>query len=210
MSGQLEAGPDLPAGPARRAHISPHFTFNALTAITWFVRTDPERANDLLHEFADLSRYVFRGRGDLATLADELRSLDRYVLLEQARFPGRISVTREIAPELLPVAVPFLCLQPLMENAVRNAVERKAGPARIAIVAADLGADVLLSVEDDGVGMEPASGATGESDSGLHNVDERLRQLFGDAYGLVIETTPGAGTRVSMRVPNRPAGAVSP
>jgi two-component system LytT family sensor kinase len=192
---------------ALRAQISPHFIYNALTAIASYVRTDPEHARELLLEFADFTRYSFRRHGDFTTLAEELRSIDRYLTLERARFGDRLQVTVRVAPEVLPVAVPYLCLQPLVENAVRHGLEGRAGPGRITILAEDAGADCTISVEDDGIGADPeqirrAMVGEGDSDSiGVANVDERLRQVFGDEYGLVVETGPGLGTKVSMRVP---------
>ena len=94
-------------------------------------RTDPERARSLLQEFADFTRYSFRTHGDFTTLAEELRSIERYLLLEQARFGDRLSVKLSIAPEVLPVAVPFLCIQPLVENAVRHGLEAAEGSGTI-------------------------------------------------------------------------------
>lgn len=192
---------------ALRAQISPHFIYNALTAIASYVRTDPEHARDLLLEFADFTRYSFRRHGDFTTLAEELRSIDRYLTLERARFGDRLRVTVRVAPEVLPVAVPYLCLQPLVENAVRHGLEGRAGPGRITILAEDAGAHCTISVEDDGIGADPeqirrAMVGEGDADSiGVGNVDERLRSVFGDEYGLVVETGPGLGTKVSMRVP---------
>jgi two-component system LytT family sensor kinase len=191
---------------ALRAQISPHFIYNSLTTIASFVRTDPERARELLLEFADFTRYSFRRHGDFTTLAEELRSIDRYLLLERARFGDELQVTLRIAPEVLPVAVPFLCMQPLVENAVRHGLE--GAPGRITILAEEAGAECLISVEDDGAGMDPermrrvlAGEAPKGAGIGLANVDERLRQVYGDAYGLVVETALGAGMKVSLRVP---------
>ena len=130
---------------ALRAQISPHFVYNSLTAIASFVRTDPERARDLLLEFADFTRYSFRRHGEFTTLAEELRSIDRYLLLERARFGDRLQVTVQVAPEVLPVSVPFLCLQPLVENAVRHGLEGKAGPGHVTILAADAGSEALIT-----------------------------------------------------------------
>lgn len=192
---------------ALRAQISPHFIYNSLGAIAAYVRTDPEHARELLLEFADFTRYSFRRHGDFTTLAEELRSIERYLMLEKARFGDRLSVTLRVAPEVLPVAVPFLCLQPLVENAVRHGLEGRSGPGHVEIIAEDAGNDATISVDDDGAGMDPelvrrtlAGESTGDR-VGLGNVDERLRSVFGDEYGLVVETAPGAGTRVSMRVP---------
>lgn len=77
---------------ALRAQISPHFIYNALGAIASFVRTDPERARELLLEFAEFTRYSFRSHGEFTTLAEELRSIDRYLTLERARFGDRLRV----------------------------------------------------------------------------------------------------------------------
>lgn len=192
---------------ALRAQISPHFIYNALTAIASFVRTDPERARELILEFAEFTRYSFRAHGDFTTLAEELRSIDRYLTIERARFGDRLQVRLQIAPEVLPVGLPFLCLQPLVENAVRHGLSRKPGVGMVSIEARDAGAECHITVEDDGVGMDPEVFAAGgpETDDGQHvglaNVDERLRSVFGDHFGLVVETAPGAGTKVSMRVP---------
>ena len=192
---------------ALRAQISPHFIYNALTAIASFVRTDPERARELILEFAEFTRYSFRAHGEFTTLAEELRSIDRYLTIERARFGDRLQVRLQIAPEVLPVGLPFLCLQPLVENAVRHGLSRKPGVGRVSIEARDAGAECHITVEDDGVGMDPAVFTRDGSDSddgqhvGLVNVDERLRSVFGDHNGLVVETAPGSGTKVSMRVP---------
>jgi two-component system LytT family sensor kinase len=195
---------------ALRAQISPHFIYNALNAIASFVRTDPERARELILEFAEFTRYSFRAHGDFTTLAEELRSIDRYLTIERARFGEKLQVRLQIAPEVLPVGLPFLCLQPLVENAVRHGLSRKPGMGTVSIIARDAGAECHITVEDDGVGMDPAvlvgpAGADDPAEAGQHvglsNVDDRLRSVFGDDFGLVVETAPGAGTKVSMRVP---------
>jgi two-component system LytT family sensor kinase len=195
---------------ALRAQISPHFIFNAMTAIASFVRSDPERARDLLLEFADFTRYSFRRHGQFTTLAEELRSIDKYLVLERARFGERLQVTLQVAPEVLPVAVPVFVLQPLVENAVRHGLEKKPGQGHITIVAADAGPEARITVEDDGVGMDPQlvrSSLAGRNNGiGLANVDERLRSVFGADFGLVVETAPGAGTKVTLRVPKFAAG----
>jgi two-component system LytT family sensor kinase len=204
---------------ALRAQISPHFIYNSLTTIASFVRTDPERARELLLDFADFTRYSVRRHGEFTTLAEELRSIDRYLTLERARFGDQLRVTLRIAPEVLPVAVPFLCLQPLVENAVRHGLESKTAVGHISILAEDAGAECLISVEDDGVGMDPErlrrilSGdpdeRSGTGGVGLANVDERLRQVYGDEYGLVVETAEGAGAKISVRLPKyRPGVSV--
>ncbi|MET9698652.1 histidine kinase [Streptomyces sp. NPDC006529] len=204
---------------ALRAQISPHFIFNSLAAIASFVRTDPERARELLLEFADFTRYSFRRGGDFTTLADELRSIEQYLALAGARFGDRLKVTLRIAPEVLPVALPFLCLQPLVENAVKHGLEDTARECRITLTARDAGPEAVLTIEDNGVGMEPAllrRILAGEQPGcgtgiGLPNVDQRMRQVFGDDYGMVFETAVGEGMKITVRIPKyRPGVHTTP
>jgi two-component system, LytTR family, sensor kinase len=223
VSGQLELA-ELDASRTRlmeaevralRAQISPHFVYNSLTATASFVRTDPERARELLLEFADFTRYSFRRHGEFTTLAEELSSIEQYLVLEKARFGDRLHVTLRVAPEVLPVVVPFLSLQPLVENAVRHGLEGRAGAGRISITAVDHDFEAVISVEDDGVGEDPErvrralAGDASMDSIGLGNVDARLRSTFGDDYGLVVETAPGAGTKVTVRVPKYAPGVHS-
>ncbi len=197
---------------ALRAQISPHFIYNSLNAIASFINTDPARARELVVEFADFTRYSFRRHGDFTTLAEELRCIDRYLLLERARFGERVQVSLQVAPEVLSTVIPFLSLQPLVENAVRHGLEAKEGPGHINITAHDSGAYAEVMIEDDGVGMDPEylrSLLAGHSDGdhvGLRNVDARLRQVYGDDNGLVIETAPGEGTLITLRVPKSQPG----
>ena len=143
------------------------------------------------------------------TLADELRNIDRYLTLERARFGPRLQVRLQVAPEVLGVVLPFLALQPLVENAVRHGLSASEAGGTVSIVAEDAGAECLISVEDDGAGMDPDRLRDLDEEQahfsgahvGLGNVDDRLRAAFGDDYGLVVETALGAGTKVSMRVP---------
>ena len=190
-----------------RAQISPHFIYNALTAIASFVLTDPARARELVLEFADFTRYSFRRQGEFTTLAEELGSIHSYLELERARFGDRLRVTLQIAPETLATVIPFLSVQPLVENAVRHGLEPGEGGGEIRIASRDDGTHTEITVEDDGVGMDPEGlrVTLTAGDDGLHvglrNVDTRLRQLYGGDGGLVVETNTDAGTLVRLRVP---------
>ncbi|GAB2907165.1 sensor histidine kinase [Nonomuraea fastidiosa] len=217
VSGQLELA-ELDASRRRameaemralRAQISPHFVYNALTTIASFVRTNPRRARELLLDFADFSRYALCRAHDFTTLADELTCVDRYLLLERARFGDKLRFSMQVAPEVLPVPVPFLCLQPLVENAIKHGMRGRGEPGEVRVVVRDAGPEAHITVEDDGAGMDPEAArrlldedpAREGSGIGLANVDLRMRQIYGDGYGLVVETALGAGTKVRLRVP---------
>jgi two-component system LytT family sensor kinase len=198
-----------------RAEISPHFVYNALTTIASFVRSDPGRARELILDFALFIRHNLPRRGEYTTLAGEFRAVEAYLALARAVLGERLHVQVRIAPEVLPVAIPFLALQPLVENAVQHGIERAEAGGSVQVSGEAQGEDCVIAVEDDGPGMAPERAAdvlAGRGDGaslGLANVDRRLRTVFGAGYGLVIETADGAGTRVVVRVPRFHPGVVA-
>jgi two-component system LytT family sensor kinase len=198
---------------ALRAQISPHFIYNALAAVAGDIHARPDEARELLIDFAEFTRYLFRDGRSYVTLGEELEHVERYLRLEQARFRDKLHVTVDVAAETRTAVVPAMSVQPLVENAVRHGVERRAGTGRIAISSRLLNGDVELRVSDDGSGIEPErvpkvlAGAGGGI--GLSNVDARLRATFGDRYALRIESRVGEGTTAIMSVPNL-QGEVAP
>jgi two-component system LytT family sensor kinase len=191
---------------ALRAQISPHFIYNALAAVAGNIHDRPEEARELLIDFAEFTRYLFRDGRSYVTLAEELEHVERYLRLEQARFRRSLHITINVAPETRGAVVPSMSVQPLVENAVRHGVERRAGTGRIVIESRVTGDDVELRVCDDGSGIDPErvpdllAGAGGGI--GLSNVDARLRATFGERYALRIESELGHGTTAVMTVPN--------
>jgi two-component system LytT family sensor kinase len=190
---------------ALRAQISPHFIYNALAAVAGEIHERPEDARELLIDFAQFTRYLFRDGRSYVTLGEEIEHVERYLRLEQARFPD-LDVTVDVPVEARGAVVPAMSLQPLVENAVRHGVERRAGSGRVEIAGRVVGGDVELRVRDDGAGIEPErvpavlAGAGGGI--GVSNVDARLRASFGERYALRIHSRVGVGTTAIMTVPN--------
>ncbi len=187
---------------ALRAQISPHFIYNALNTIAAFIRTEPDRARELVLEFADFTRRAFRApQGEFATLADELIYVRQYLQLEQARLGDRLRIRLEVEPEVLNATVPTLLVQPLVENAVKHGVETAHDGGVVTIGVEDRGDECLIIVHDDGAGFPSGHPSPTEGHGALANIDRRLRQVFGPGYGLVIDSRRGAGTTVQVRVP---------
>jgi two-component system, LytTR family, sensor kinase len=191
---------------ALRAQISPHFIYNALAAVAGDIHARPEEARELLIDFAEFTRYLFRDGRSYVTLGEELDHVERYLRLEQARFRDSLHVTVDVPAATRGAVVPAMSVQPLVENAVRHGVERRAGTGRIVIHARVSHGDVELHVSDDGSGIDPElvpvvlAGGTGGI--GLANVDARLRATFGERYKLRIDSRVGEGTTAIMTVPN--------
>lgn len=188
---------------ALRGQLDPHFLFNTLHTAAVLTKHDPTAAAQALERLAELLRYVLdaqRGARDEVTLADELGFIDAYLALEGLRLGERLRVVREIAPDALEKRVPSLSLQPLVENALRYGIaERTAGGTLTLRGRLESGA-LVLEVIDDGPGaaaLEPPRG-TGV---GLTTLRERLRTRFGAAAQLIVQTAPGHGFHVTMRIP---------
>ncbi|HYF95000.1 MAG TPA: histidine kinase [Symbiobacteriaceae bacterium] len=200
---------------ALRAQINPHFLFNALNTIISYSRDDPETTRRLLIRLADLFRGSMQSSGQTIPFADEYTHIKNYLYIEQARFRDRLHVIYDLDPQVLKIEVPALSVQPLVENAVRHGLSPKAGPGTLRLKARVdfLAMRVVIAVSDDGVGLDPAripqllkarpGVHRGRHGVGLANINERLRRLYGEAYSLVIESSPGVGTNVTLRIPMR-------
>jgi two-component system LytT family sensor kinase len=190
---------------ALRAQISPHFIYNALAAVAGDIHSRPDDARELLIDFAEFTRYLFRDGRSYVTLGEEIEHVERYLRLERARFHG-LHVSIDVCDEARAAVVPSMSVQPLVENAVRHGVERRAGSGRVEISGRLIDDDVELRVSDDGAGIEPErvpavlAGAGGGI--GVSNVDARLRATFGERYALRIESRVGVGTTAIMTVPH--------
>jgi two-component system, LytTR family, sensor kinase len=215
--GRLEASAEQAAQAelrALRAEISPHFVYNALTVIAALVSSEPDRSRELMLDFADYIRYSLAKHGEYTTVADEFHAIETYLALQRAVLGERLQVQVRVAPEVLAVALPYLVLQPLVENAVRHGIEPRAGTGHVQVRGEAEGNDCVISVEDDGVGMDPAlaesilAGRGGTDSVGLANVDRRLRNVYGPWYGLVVETAKDEGTRVVVRIPRFQPGVM--
>lgn len=201
---------------ALQAQINPHFLFNTLNTIASFTRTDPERAHELLREFAAFYRQTLEGSGEMVPLAREVEQTERYLTFEIARFgASRIVETSHIERGLEDVPVPSFIVQPIVENAVRHAMSDE-GALHIDIQATSVGDDLLIAVVDDGLGMDEdvASALLGTPevqsvdvdgtprDPGAHialrNIAGRLERTYGEGSGVEIVSKPGSGTSVTL------------
>jgi two-component system sensor histidine kinase AlgZ len=167
---------------ALRLQVNPHFLFNTLNAISALVAAGANgEANRMLGRVADFLRATLAhdGRHEHA-LAEELALTEAYLDIEKARLGPRLRLTLKAGPDLLDATVPYLMLQPLVENAIRHGIAQMTVPGRLDIHVDSDGARLLVEVQNDGT---PDAGTAGSEGSGigLANVAERLRRLYGEA-----------------------------
>jgi sensor histidine kinase YesM len=201
---------------ALRTQLQPHFVFNVLNAVTALVHADPMAADRMLTRFAALLRVILHEGTEEHALERELELLARYVELMQLRFGDRIVVEWDVADSARGACVPFLVLQPLVENAYEHGLSGRETGGRVRIGAALAGDALRLVVEDDGAGFDVDGGAIGDlakpgegNGIGLRNTRERLAQMYGARASLTMERPAGGGTRAVVTLPHVDARHVS-
>jgi LytS/YehU family sensor histidine kinase len=187
---------------ALRAQINPHFLFNSLSVIAGLIQYRPELADETIEQLAQVFRYTLRkSENEWSALGEEVEFVTAYLRVEQARFGDRLEVERAVSPEAARVAVPAMCIQPLIENAIKHGVSAVAERGRIGLRAAIEGEQLVVEVSDSGPGF-PANFTLEEPGEGhgLRNVAERLRGYYGESARLCWDSAAD-GTRVTLALP---------
>jgi two-component system, LytTR family, sensor kinase len=186
---------------ALRMQLNPHFLFNSLNAITVLVRdNNTADASRMLELLSDVLRQVLRtDESHETSLASELEFLDRYLAIEQVRFSDRLHPRIDVDPAIAHAAVPRFLLQPLVENALRHGIARRADAGLVRISGRREGEQLVLTVRDDGPGLPPAPEAP--AGVGLSNTRARLEALYGAAATLHVANAEGGGVIATVRLP---------
>ena len=196
-----------------KAQVNPHFLFNTLGTVRALIRTNPELARICVKDLSTFLRRSLVSGEQLVSLREELEVAYTYIRLEKSRFGDRIQLKQTIADSVLGCLVPVFTLQPLVENAIRHGLSPKieGGLLSISIWKADH--NLLIEVEDNGVGIAAeklaeitqfsgcGSTSTSGAGIGLTNVHKRLQLMFGTKYGLEMTSRAGLGTIVRAILP---------
>ncbi len=190
-----------------RAQLQPHFLFNTLNAVSELIHEDTVRAEQMVADLSQLLRRALdAGSSDGVTLAVELDLLDCYLAIEKTRFEESLDVVVDVASEARVAIVPYLILQPIVENAVKFSMKNNAGVGRVEVRADLEDGDLLLEVADNGPGF--AGDCSEPTGIGLRNTCERLEQRYGKRQQLIVGTGPGGGGHVTIRIPFERAGGL--
>jgi two-component system LytT family sensor kinase len=188
---------------ALRMQLNPHFLFNTLHTISALIHENPEAADQVVARLSELLRQSLdQSKAQEVPLHQELAFLDRYLEIEQTRFAERLDVQREVATDVKDALVPFLILQPLVENAIRHGIEQREEKGRLAIRAQRQNGRLELSVTDNGNGLPETDDAPREG-IGLSNTRSRLRHLYGDDQTLELHSVAGGGLEARISIPYR-------
>ena len=203
---------------ALQSQINPHFLFNTLNSISSLVRVRPEQARELIVKLAMILRSLLKKHDAFVMLREEIEFIDNYLDIEVARFgTDKLRVTKDLDPQTLDVIVPSMMLQPIVENAIKHGLSPKIEGGSI-VLRSRLEPEhrLRIDIEDDGVGMSASNGRWGEvrrytrdpevsephtEGIGMDNVAERLRVLYGTNAYMMVKSSPGVGTRISIELP---------
>jgi two-component system sensor histidine kinase LytS len=190
-----------------QSQINPHFLFNALNTIVAFCRTKPERARDLLISLSTYFRKTLIQNDAFIRLDEEITLINAYLELEKARFEGKLNLIMELAETTQQCILPQFILQPLVENAVKHGLLPLESGGVITIVARKIKDETCITIEDNGIGISEETIRKLALDQlpkeciGLSNVNKRLKNLYGEDYGLKIEKKD-QGTLIHLKIPD--------
>jgi two-component system sensor histidine kinase YesM len=197
---------------ALQAQINPHFLYNTLNSVKWIASMQRSEKIVLMTEaLISMLRYSTRKVGSLVTIRDELENIRHYVTIQKIRYYNRIQVDYDVDESLMDCSILKMTIQPIVENAIFHGISENEDEGRINIAIYREESDIVISVADNGTGMDEATIETlnqGISNTngtfnglGISNVNSRIKNHFGSAYGIDFASQPGKGTTFYIHIP---------
>ena len=199
---------------ALQAQVNPHFLYNTLDTMASIaeIRNCPE-VSHMSQSLALIFRYSLNMKDPFSTVENEIAHLKNYIYVMDMRMHDNIQYTFDVDEMKLKSKLPRLSLQPIVENAINHGLRNKRGKKKIGIQIKREQMDLVICIEDNGIGLDTS--AINESlrkneldfvekgnSIGLHNINARLKMLYGNQYGMHLESTLGEGTKVFMILPD--------
>ena len=192
---------------ALQSQINPHFLFNTLNSVSSLVRFDPDTARDMILKLSKILRRLLKSSDSFVPLREEMEFIDDYLDIEVVRFGrDKLRVWKELDPASLDVMVPTMLMQPIVENSIKHGLSSKIEGGSVHLRSRLADSQLIIEVEDDGVGMAAANllerpGGLGGNGIGMANVAERLKVLYGETARMTIDSHEGKGTLIRLRLP---------
>lgn len=187
-----------------QAQIHPHFLFNALNTISSFCRTNPTKARELIINLSNFFRKTLNRDINFVSIKEEIELVDSYLNIEIARFGKRLNVAYDISSNILDFKIPTFIIQPIVENSIKHGISICPNGGSLKIIINDMEKYIYICVIDTGIGMSSEKlnyVIKNWPGIGLKNVNERLKNIYGNKYGLEIESEINKGTKVSFEIP---------
>lgn len=193
-----------------RAQLNPHFLFNALTTLGYLIQTAPDKAFETLMRLTGLLRGILRrSSGEFVSIGEEIELIKAYLDIEETRFEERLEVKISCPKELENIRIPFLLIQPLVENAIKHAISPSKTGGEVSIKVEKLFLNnieqIKIIVQDSGIGVSEFDLARGRKRGiGLANIERRLKCHYSDEAMMRIKSEVNLGTIVEIILPPAP------
>lgn len=190
------------------SQINPHFLYNTLDTIVWMAEFgDSEKVIYITKSLAQFFRLSLSGGSETTTIGNEMDHVRQYLKIQKERYDDQLNYRIEDLASVASVSIPKIILQPIVENSIYHGIRDLEHPGHIAITLEEQGDDIVFTISDDGIGFDTRLKELPASEKeiklggvGIKNVDQRLKLTYGEAYGLVIDSSPGKGTSVQVKV----------
>nr|WP_283248180.1 sensor histidine kinase [Bacillus sp. FJAT-50079] len=195
---------------ALQAQINPHFLYNTLDSINWLARMNKQdKISSLAEALGNMMRNIISKKAPLITIEEEFDIVHHYITIQKYRYEKRLRYTIYGEDDIKKYSIPKLTIQPIVENAIQHGLEEIVSECEITIYCETLEDQLQIIVIDNGPGMEEETIQTiyeGKirskgSGIGLFNINERIKLMFGNEYGIHIESKKGSGTKVVITLP---------
>ena len=200
---------------ALQAQINPHFLYNTLDMINWMALDgQTDKVSDAILSLSQFYKLTLSRKNTIDSVEREIEHVSLYVKLQNMRFSDRIEFIADVPDTIMDHEIPKLTFQPIVENAILHGIfEKENKSGTIVITAWEEDGDIVFLISDDGIGMDEETckhllddrkifmPKDKGSNIGIYNTHQRLKLLYGNSYGLHYESTLGAGTEVTVRIP---------
>lgn len=199
---------------ALQSQLNPHFLFNVLNTIGRLALLEgATKTEELAISFSEIVRYTLKKSNQIVTLGVDVEYIEKYLNIQKIRFGDRLEYNIDIQEEILDIKIPFMTLQPFVENSINHGLGCKEDGGFVNITGKSVGEDVSISIIDNGVGipknkidmiLDNSSQEYFKGSStgiGIKNVDNILKNYFGKKYGVNIDSKVNKGTIVTVKIP---------
>ncbi|UOQ43980.1 sensor histidine kinase [Halobacillus salinarum] len=195
---------------ALQAQINPHFLYNTLDSINWLAKINQQKKISVMAEnLGSMMRNIISKKEATITVQEEMEIVRNYITIQKYRYEDRLDFTLTTDPEFDRVQIPKLTIQPVVENAIQHGLEEMVTACKVDVELRQQEEDLLIMVSDNGPGIEEdklegiyrGEIKSKSSGIGLKNINERIKMMFGERYGLTIDSKFGQGTTVNLLIP---------
>ncbi|AOY74610.1 sensor histidine kinase [Clostridium formicaceticum] len=195
--------------------INPHFLFNTLNCIARIAYFEHSHTTEeLIYCLSDLLRYNLKQDDQLHTIASEIDNIEKYLYIQKARFKNRLEYSIDVPEKIKSYRIPNMVIQPIVENALIHGITPKRDGGKISIYAEKSKGAIVISIADNGNGfpkdvLDKIQQCENKSGLGFRSTDKRLKQYYGEGYGLEIVKSDYSGSTITITIPTQPLGGAS-